>query len=87
MEILGMSKPLETIDKLEVARRLCLKDREGNVSERAVDDRLYADPGFPRPRKLGKYNLWLSEEIDEYIRDLPLAGETKRAKKPKRAKS
>ena len=68
---------LELLDKIEVARRLCCRDRDGQLSERAVDDLLYRDPTFPKPRKWGRYNRWRADEIDQYIANLPTPEERK----------
>ncbi len=64
--------PMQLLGKLEVARRLDARDLEGNISERWVNDTLYRDPTFPKPRKHGKFNKWLASEIDEYIANLPI---------------
>lgn len=79
-----MTKKLELIDKHEVARRLCFITRSGEISETAVDNALYRDPLFPKPRKLGRFNRWIASEIDDYITQLPTPEERKARKAVKR---
>ena len=31
------------------------------------------EPGFPKPRRLGKCLAWLRAEVEQYLLDLPLA--------------
>lgn len=45
--------------------------------------RLMQEGKFPRPRKLGRKNIWLNAELDKYEQSLPTASEIGTGTRPK----
>jgi predicted DNA-binding transcriptional regulator AlpA len=44
---------------------------------RLVNDGQYANLNFPKPLKIGRMNYWRRREIQEWIRQRPMASSTR----------
>jgi hypothetical protein len=65
---------------------LDLRDREENISARAVYDLARGDPTFPKQRKMGHRSRWLITEIEEWAKTRP-AGPGRGPNQPKGKKA
>lgn len=64
-------RPHRLLTKNQVADKLGLFNRQGELNPGAVDDLLYRDPNFPKAVKWGGHNRWLEHVVDAYVESLP----------------
>lgn len=62
--------PRILLDKDEVARRLSLRNKHGEIDGSLVYDRRRLDPKFPQGVRFGRELRWHEDEIDAFIASL-----------------